>query len=52
MDVSVRTFMHQGGAAEAMPRQFPESSPGFILFCEVPNENTYAHYVSFSRYRV
>jgi hypothetical protein len=35
MDISVHTLVHQGGAAEALPRQFPESFPGFILFCEV-----------------
>jgi len=37
MNISVRTLMHQGGAAEALPRQLPESSPDFILFCEVTN---------------
>jgi hypothetical protein len=40
--------MHQRGAAKALPRQPPESFPGFILFCEVTNENTNAHYVSFT----
>ena len=52
MNISVRTLMHQGGAAEALPRQFPESSPGFILFCEVTNENAKAHDVSFTHYVV
>jgi len=37
MNISVRTLMHQGGAAEALPRQFPESSPGLILSCEITN---------------
>jgi hypothetical protein len=44
--------MHQGGATEAFLRQFPESSPGFILFCEVTNENADAHYLSFTHYAV
>jgi len=47
-DISVRTLMHQRGAAKALPCQLPESFPGFILFCEVTNENTNAHYVSFT----
>jgi len=37
MNISARALMHQGGAAEALPRQFPESSPGLILFCEITN---------------
>ena len=52
MNISVRTLMHQGGAAEALPRQFPESFPGFILFCEVTNQNANAHYLSFTHYVV
>lgn len=47
MDTSVRALMHQGGVAETLPRQFPESCPGFILFCEVTNQNANAHYLSF-----
>jgi hypothetical protein len=27
--------MHKGGAVIALPRQFPESSPGFIMLCKV-----------------
>lgn len=37
MNISVHTLMHQGGSAEALSCQFPESSPGFILFREVTN---------------
>jgi hypothetical protein len=44
--------MHQGGAMEAFLRQFPESPPGFILFCEVTNENANTHYLSFTHYAV
>jgi hypothetical protein len=40
--------MHQGGAAKALPGQFPESSPGFIVLCEVTNEGANVHYLSFT----
>jgi hypothetical protein len=48
MNITVHTLMHQGGAAEAVSCQFPESSPGFVLLCEVTNQNANAHYPSFS----
>jgi hypothetical protein len=51
-NLSVRILMHQSGATEAFLRQFPESYPGFILFCEVTNENANAHYLSFTHYAV
>ncbi len=44
--------MHQGGAAEAFSPQFPESSTGFLLFCEVTNENGKAHFVPLIHYAV
>jgi hypothetical protein len=37
MNISFRTLMQQGGAAEALSSQFPESSPGIISFCKVTN---------------
>jgi hypothetical protein len=40
--------MHQGGAAETLPRQFPEGAPGFVFFCEITNENANVHYFPFS----
>jgi hypothetical protein len=45
LNFSVHLLMQQCGAAEALPRQFPESSPGFILFCEVTDQNANAHYL-------
>jgi hypothetical protein len=47
---SVRILMHHSGATEAFLRQFPECSPGFILFCEISNENADAHYLPFFHY--
>jgi hypothetical protein len=44
--------MHQCGAAEAFSRQFPESSPGFLLFCEVTNENDKAQILPLTHYAV
>jgi hypothetical protein len=40
--------MHQGGAAEALPCQFPQDFASFILFCEVTNKNANTHYLSFT----
>ena len=37
MNFSVRTLMNQGGAAEALPCQFPKGFASFILFCEISN---------------
>jgi hypothetical protein len=51
-NLSVRILMHQGGATEAFLRQLPESYPGFILFCEVTDENANIHYLSFTHYAV
>jgi hypothetical protein len=31
--------MHQGGAVEPLPRQFPKGFASFILFCEVTYKN-------------
>lgn len=48
MNISVRTHMQQGGAAEALSSHSPESSPGIISFCEVTNQNANAHYLPFT----
>jgi hypothetical protein len=40
--------MCHGGATETLLRQFPESFPGFIFFCEVTNKNPGTQYVSFT----
>ena len=45
VNISIRSLVRLGGAAEALPRQLPESFPGVILFCEVTNQNANAHYL-------
>ncbi|MDP2758637.1 MAG: hypothetical protein ACYDHV_01310 [Desulfurivibrionaceae bacterium] len=37
MNISIRPLMHQGGAAEALLRQFPKGFVRFIMFCEITN---------------
>lgn len=45
MHFPVHPLMYQGNAAKALPCQFPERSPGFILFCEVTNKGANVHYL-------
>jgi len=37
MDISFRSFTHQGDAAKTVPEQCAESSAGFSLICKVTN---------------
>jgi hypothetical protein len=52
MDIPGRTLRYQSCTMEAVLPEFPESSPGFILFREVTDQNANAHYISFTHYVV
>jgi hypothetical protein len=45
MHFPVHSLMYQGNSAEALPSQFPERFPGFILLCEKTNEGANIHYL-------